>query len=213
MSWNFELVAGPLGRHHRRSRLERGSTPLYPHPRQPDHVLRSAHRRKLRVFPLAPTTITGCASMPRATCTAARAADGASCASRRTAPTIISLPRRLDGHQHNNPNDLPWTSRGASGLPTPSTDRLATRNWTTCRSSAWTRRATAGSGGWELKRATFDVSRPNRVPISRDQKTLYVAQSDYSTDQPRQLGAYPINDDGSLGSYTKLHTLGIDHRA
>ena len=39
-----------------------------------------------------------------------------------------------------------------------------------------------------------------------------MAQSDYSTDQPRQLRAYPINDDGSLGSYTTLHTFGIDHR-
>ena len=50
--------------------------------------------------------------MPRATCTAARAADGASCASRRTAPTINSLPRRLDGHQHNNPNDLAVDKQG-----------------------------------------------------------------------------------------------------
>ena len=67
------------------------------------------------------------------------------------------------------------------------------------------------NGQWELNRATFDVSRPNGILVSRDQKTLYVAQSDYSPDQPRQLRAYPINDDGSLGSYTTLHTFGIDH--
>ena len=69
-----------------------------------------------------------------------------------------------------------------------------------------------GNGGWELKRATYDVSQPNGVLISRNQKTLYVAQSDHSTDQPRQLRACPINDDGSLGSDTTLHTFRIDHR-
>jgi gluconolactonase len=68
-----------------------------------------------------------------------------------------------------------------------------------------------GNDQWELTRATFDVSRPNGVLISRDQKTLYVAQSDYSPGQPRQLRAYPINDDGSLGDFVTLHTFGIDH--
>ena len=63
-----------------------------------------------------------------------------------------------------------------------------------------------------MKRATYDVSQPNGVLISRNQKTLYVAQSDHSTDQPRQLRACPINDDGSLGSDTTLHTFRIDHR-
>ena len=67
-------------------------------------------------------------------------------------------------------------------------------------------------GGWTLNRATHDVSRPNGILISRDQKTLYVAQSDYTPGQPRQLRAYPINDDGSLGPFKTLHTFGIDHQ-
>ena len=69
-----------------------------------------------------------------------------------------------------------------------------------------------GGSQWELIRATFDVSRPNGILISRDQKTLYVAQSDYSEDQPRELRSYPINDDGSLGKYNTLHSFGIDHQ-
>ena len=69
-----------------------------------------------------------------------------------------------------------------------------------------------GGDRWELARATYDISRPNGVLISRDQKTLYVAQSDYALDQPRQLRAYSIGPDGSLGSYTTLHTFAADHR-
>ena len=147
--------------------------------------------------------------MPRATCTAARAADGASCASRRTAPTISSLPRRLDGHQHNNPNDLAVDKQGRIWFTAPFNGSAGDQE---LDHMSVLRLDPASNGGWELKRATFDVSRPNGVLISRDQKTLYVAQSDYSTDQPRQLRAYPINDDGSLGSDTTLHTFGIDHR-
>ena len=67
-----------------------------------------------------------------------------------------------------------------------------------------------GNDQWDLVRATTDISRPNGILISRDQRTLYIAQSDYGADRRRELRAYPIADDGSLGDYTVLHTFGID---
>ena len=65
---------------------------------------------------------------------------------KRDRSTISSLPRRLDGHQHNNPNDLAVDKQGRIWFTDPSTAPRATRNWTTCRSYASTPWATeAGS--------------------------------------------------------------------
>ncbi|MBM3943776.1 MAG: SMP-30/gluconolactonase/LRE family protein [SAR202 cluster bacterium] len=122
--------------------------------------------------------------------------------------TITSMPHRLDGKRHNSPNDLAVDKKGRIWFTDPFNP-----NWGPQELDHMSvLRLDPKGEDFELKRATYDVSRPNGVLVSRDQKTLYVAQSDYSPDQPRQLRAYPINDDGSLGEYTTLHTFGIDHR-
>ena len=122
--------------------------------------------------------------------------------------TITSLPHRLDGKRHNNPNDLAVDKQGRIWFSDP----FGTGGDMELDHMSMLRLDPDGDDQWELKRMTFDVSRPNGVLVSRDQKTLYVAQSDYSTDQPRELRAYAIDDDGSLGSYITLHTFGIDQR-
>lgn len=53
---------------------------------------------------------------------------------------------------------------------------------------------------------------PNGVLLSLDEHTLYVSVCDYGEDRLRELRAYPINDDGSLGRYTVLHQFGKDYR-
>ena len=63
-------------------------------------------------------------------------------------------------------------------------------------------------GSWMIHRVTFDTTRPNGLLVSPDESTLYVAQSDYGTDRKRELRAYPINEDGSLGEYSVLHDFG-----
>jgi gluconolactonase len=67
------------------------------------------------------------------------------------------------------------------------------------------------SGGWKMTRVTFDTTRPNGILFSLDYRTLYVAQSGRNPDEKRQLMAYPVNDDGSLGQHTILHDFG-EHR-
>ena len=54
-------------------------------------------------------------------------------------------------------------------------------------------------GKWTIHRATFDTTRPNGLLFSLDHRTLYVAQSGRRPDEKRQLRAYPVQDDGSLG--------------
>lgn len=63
-------------------------------------------------------------------------------------------------------------------------------------------------GDWNIHRVTFDTTRPNGLLISPDETTLYVAQSDYGVERKRELRAYPIHEDGSLGDYTVLHDFG-----
>ena len=63
-----------------------------------------------------------------------------------------------------------------------------------------------GSTPWPIERMTFDTTRPNGLLFSPDERTLYVAQSDYSG--KKELRAYPVQDDGTLGQYTVLHDFG-----
>jgi gluconolactonase len=125
--------------------------------------------------------------------------------------TITSLTHRLDGKHHNNPNDLVVDKQGRIWFTDPYSGSWDSGPQELDHMSVL-RLDPKGDDQWDLGRATFDVSRPNGILISRDQRTLYVAQSDYALDQPRQLRAYQINDDGSLGSFITLHTFGVDHR-
>jgi gluconolactonase len=56
-----------------------------------------------------------------------------------------------------------------------------------------------------LERMTFDTTRPNGILLSPDKKWLYVAQSDYRDQADRELRAYPVGDDGSLGKHRVIH--------
>lgn len=60
-------------------------------------------------------------------------------------------------------------------------------------------------------RMTFDTTRPNGLLFSLNHRTLYVAQSDRDLDKPRQLRAYPLTPDDSLGQFDVLHDFGA-HR-
>ena len=65
-----------------------------------------------------------------------------------------------------------------------------------------------GEGPWEIERLTFDTTRPNGLLLSWDERTLFLAQSDYDAGSVRQLRAYPIGSDGTLDAFTVLHDFG-----
>lgn len=69
-------------------------------------------------------------------------------------------------------------------------------------------------GSFSLRRMTEDTTRPNGLLVSADLRTLYVAQSEYGVDRPRQLWAYSIRPSGSLAPHEVLHDFyphrGID---
>jgi gluconolactonase len=57
---------------------------------------------------------------------------------------------------------------------------------------------------------TFDTTRPNGLVFSPDEGTLYVAESPPAPNGVRQLRAYPVNADGTLGACRVLHDFGPD---
>jgi gluconolactonase len=66
-------------------------------------------------------------------------------------------------------------------------------------------------GRYRIHRVTFDTTRPNGLLFSLDYNTLYVAQSGRQADEARQLRAYPVNADKTLGPAEVLHDFG-EHR-
>jgi len=65
---------------------------------------------------------------------------------------------------------------------------------------------------WHIDRMTFYTLRPRGVALSPDEKTLYVADTDNEPGCRRELRAYPILEDRTLGQYRLLHTFGEDGR-
>ena len=63
-------------------------------------------------------------------------------------------------------------------------------------------------GAYAISRVTFDTTRPNGLLFSLDWKTLYVAQSGRGPSETRQLRAYPVNADLTLGEGEVLHDFG-----
>src|SRR5258708_4064486 len=130
--------------------------------------------------------------------------------------TFEILADQFEGKRLNIPNDIvvhpdgrvwftdpfyegaagPWSKdRGHKELPHDSVYRLDPQ----------------AGGRYSIHRVTFDTTRPNGLLFSLDYSTLYVAQIGRETSELRQLRAYPINADQTLGTPKILHDFGA-HR-
>jgi gluconolactonase len=118
------------------------------------------------------------------------------------------LADRFEGRRLNSPNDLVIDAAGRVWFTDPRygddhSDRELDHD-----SVYRLTLSQGGAGPYAIERLTFDTTRPNGLLLSWDERTLYVAQSDYDLTSVRQLRAYPVRDDGSLGSFTVLHDFG-----
>ena len=119
----------------------------------------------------------------------------------------------FEGRQLNIPNDLAIDPQGRVWFTDPFYEGAAGA-WSKDRGNkeldhdSVYRLDPAGDGGWGIQRVTFDTTRPNGLLFSLDYKTLYVAQSGRRSDEDRQLRAYPLLNDGSLGAFDVLHDFG-----
>ena len=128
--------------------------------------------------------------------------------------TIIT--DRFKGKRYNVPNDLAFEPNGRLWFTDPFYEaaagpRTATRELMALDHEYVYRCDPQPDGGWSVERVTFDTTRPNGLLFSLDYRTLYVAQSGRREDEKRQLRAYPMLDDGSLGPKRVLHDFG-EHR-
>ena len=65
---------------------------------------------------------------------------------------------------------------------------------------------------WQIDRMTFDTTSPRGIALSPDEKTLYVAETSSEPGGTRELRAYRVHEDGTLGGFVVLHTFGADAR-
>jgi gluconolactonase len=122
---------------------------------------------------------------------------------------ITVLAEFVAGLRLNSPNDLAIDSRGRIWFTDPRYGRQ--RDDMELDHESVFRLDPRPDGSCPLTRASFDTTRPNGLVFSPDENTLYVAESPQAPRGRRQLRAYPVRGDGSLGSSRVLHDFGI-HR-
>jgi gluconolactonase len=119
----------------------------------------------------------------------------------------------LDGRHHNQPTDIAVDRKGRVwfadafnttppyGPPVyPFPDHASIL------------RLERDGGKWTLKRLTFDTQGARALALSADEKTLYVAEGDPDRPGKRELRAYPVQDDGSVGEAKVLHEFASGER-
>jgi gluconolactonase len=129
---------------------------------------------------------------------------------------VTVLADRFEGRRLNIPNDLVLHPDGSIWFTDPFYEGAA-GPWSETRAAkdldhdSVYRLVPQADGSYRIVRATFDTTRPNGLLFSLDYRTLYVAQSGRLAEEKRELRAYPVNTDGSLGKYETLHDFGA-HR-
>lgn len=128
------------------------------------------------------------------------------------------LAYRVDGKFHNQPKDLAIDRRGRIWFADPVWGppvQGGLRNHELEPYSIDYRavlRLEHASSDAPITRMTRDTHVPLAVALSPDEDVLYVSESDDDPEGKRELRAYPVNSDGSLGQCTVLHTFGSDYR-
>ena len=122
------------------------------------------------------------------------------------------LADKFEGKRFNMPNDLAVDPQGRVWFTDPYYEGGA-GPWSETREAKEldhdsVYRLDPQDGSWAVARVTFDTTRPNGLLFSLDHETLYVAQSGKRPDEKRELRAYPVTDNGSLGEHTVLHDFG-----
>jgi gluconolactonase len=121
----------------------------------------------------------------------------------------------LDGHHHNQPSNLAIDSKGRIWFSDPQSELRASGPQifpALEHASVLRLELDPFRKLWSLRRMTYDTAAPRAVALSPDESTLYVAETDNAPMGGRELRAYPILADDTLGAFAVLHVFGRDHR-
>jgi sugar lactone lactonase YvrE len=126
---------------------------------------------------------------------------------------MFAVDALLDGKYHNHPSDLAVDSQARIWFADPHSATLAfgPQIFPPLDHASVLRLEKNERNAWVVRRITFDTAAPRSVLLSPDEKTLYVAEGEPGGGR-RELRAYPIGDDGAVGSCRVLHTFGEDYR-
>ena len=110
-----------------------------------------------------------------------------------------TLADRIDGKRLNSPNDVVAHSNGSYYFTDPPYGLPKRENDPSRETAVFGvyRIKPTGTGGFMTTAVVSDLTRPNGVALSADEKTLYVAQSDPARPV---IMAYAITADGSVGA-------------
>ena len=126
-----------------------------------------------------------------------------------TSPT----EQRLEGRVENHPNDLVFDRKGRIWFTDPySPIPVGGPQLHPPLEHASVLRMSHLQDLWVIKRMTYDTRAPRGILLSKDEKILYVSEGEDETEGKRELRAYPVREDGTLGAYTVLTTFGSDYR-
>ncbi|MBM3934936.1 MAG: SMP-30/gluconolactonase/LRE family protein [SAR202 cluster bacterium] len=129
--------------------------------------------------------------------------------------SVTALVNGYEGKRLNFPNDLAihpdgriwFTDPYYEGAAGPESETRANKD---IEHDSVYRLDPRPHGGDSCTRVTFDTTRPNGILFSLDYKTLYVAQSGREKTEKKELRAYPVNPDRSLGKFRVLHDFWPD---
>lgn len=127
---------------------------------------------------------------------------------------MFKVDAPLDGKLHNHPSDLAVDRAGRIWFADPHSATLAfgPQIFPALDHASVLRLEKNDRNAWVLRRITYDTKAPRAVLLSPDEKTLYVAEGEARAGFVRELRAYPVLDDGTVGSHIVLHSFGSDHR-
>jgi gluconolactonase len=117
--------------------------------------------------------------------------------------TVKTLADRWMGKRFNSPNDLALDAKGRIYFTDP---RYVGNEPLELDAQSVYRIDRDGT----VTRVISDVRKPNGIVLSPDQKTLYLAESNVAPKRSRQLRAYSLKEDGTVGPTKVLHDFGAD---
>ena len=220
MSWEFALVAGPYGSPTDGPVWdERGGALLFT---QLTFPFNAANNRILRYDPQTGAT-TDFRRWTNRTTGLAFAADGTLYGAQSGGRRLVRfnadgstspLAHKLDGVYHNQPRDLAVDAQNRIWFCDPHGDLREAMNPQIHDKLAHASvlRLEVPNLESPIRRMTYDTDAPAALLLSPDEDTLYVAESSDAPAGARELRAYPVLEDGTLGPYSLLHRFGADRR-
>lgn len=128
--------------------------------------------------------------------------------------TTAVAATKLDGKYHNHPSDAVVDHAGSVWFCDPhnAMPAFGPQMFPPLPFAAVLRASRGPTHRWGMERLTYDTVHPRAIALSPDEKTLYVAEGSTAPGTLRELRAYPVNADGSLGQPRVLMTFGADVR-